>query len=208
MSRNARINIAIGQVFERLTVAEHIGAPKNRFRCRCACGNETVVQASQLHRGRVGSCGCKRVDTIRARGGRKTHGKWRHPLYATWSAMKARCGNPKSISYGNYGARGVRVCDRWLGADGFPNFLVDMGERPEGMSIDRIDGAKGYEPSNCRWATAAEQSRNARQVKLNEVSVCLMRHMRRRGARLNDIAHAFDVAPSTASLAINGRQWR
>lgn len=74
--------------------------------------------------------------------------------------MKARCGNPNNISWPDYGGRGVKVCIRWQGPSGFPNFLADMGEKPEGTSLDRINVNGNYEPSNCRWATRHEQAHN------------------------------------------------
>lgn len=71
--------------------------------------------------------------------------------------MKTRCGNPNSVSYPYYGGRGISICDRWLGEDGFSTFLADMGPRPEGTTLDRIDTDGNYEPDNCRWATSKQQ---------------------------------------------------
>jgi hypothetical protein len=80
-----------------------------------------------------------------------------------WKTMRARCNNPKSKGYAGYGARGIRICPEW---ESFEQFLADMGVRPDGMSIERIDNDKGYEPSNCKWATNAEQCRNRRSTHL------------------------------------------
>ena len=82
--------------------------------------------------------------------------------YECWSAMKQRCLNPRAVEYANYGGRGIRICERWVV---FVNFLADMGERPEGLQIDRIDNNGGYEPSNCRWTTSKENQRNRSNTK-------------------------------------------
>lgn len=92
----------------------------------------------------------------------RRYGQTSHPLYTTWMGMKQRCSNPRHKAYRYYGGRGIQICDRWLGEHGFANFLADMGERPEGHSIDRINNDGNYEPGNCRWATATIQGANKR----------------------------------------------
>lgn len=85
------------------------------------------------------------------------HGRWNTSTYRSWSGMKQRCDNPKSHAYNLYGGRGITYCDKW---EIFTGFLADMGERPEGKSLDRIDSNGDYTPDNCRWATQKEQTRN------------------------------------------------
>jgi hypothetical protein len=92
---------------------------------------------------------------------RPTHGMTGKPTWRSWREMLARCQNPNNDRYASYGGRGIKVCDRW---QLFENFLADMGERPDGTSLDRIDNDGNYEPSNCRWADAFEQQANTRQA--------------------------------------------
>jgi hypothetical protein len=89
---------------------------------------------------------------------RNINGRRKHPLYTAWAGMVNRCHNPNNSSYARYGARGIGVCDRWRYS--FDNFLADMGDRPDGMTLDRINPSGPYAPANCRWATLAEQRRN------------------------------------------------
>lgn len=94
------------------------------------------------------------------------HGHWNHALYKTWSNMISRCNNPLDQAYYNYGGRGISVCERWLDIN---CFIADMGKKPNGASIDRINNDGNYEPSNCGWANAEIQNRNRRYAKLNMI---------------------------------------
>jgi hypothetical protein len=153
-----------GQTFGQLTVvgrAQTSGSGKVRWSCSCACGGETVSTTSNLRGGLARSCGCSRAEHMPALAATNTtHGMTRTPTYRSWQAMIARCEYPCSPSYERYGAVGVKVCPEWRAS--FSRFLADMGERPEGKTLDRIKNERGYEPGNCRWATNHEQALNRR----------------------------------------------
>jgi hypothetical protein len=121
----------------------------------CECGNTTVVQTRYAIKGLTQSCGCLRCD------GKPNlkHGMHGTATYCSWHAMKRRCECPEDKDYPRYGAVGIRVTPQWFD---FANFFRDMGERRPGTTLDRIDGTKGYEPGNCRWATIREQNRNTK----------------------------------------------
>lgn len=133
----------------------------------CTCGNYFISIIDSVKRGSTRSCGCLN-DKARKETGKKkkTHGMSKTLAYSRWTRMKGRCYNTDNKDYPEYGGRGIKVCDRWLNS--FENFLEDMGECPEEMSLDRTDVNGDYEPSNCRWATDAEQAWNQRIYKSNK----------------------------------------
>lgn len=158
-----------GATFGRLTVIDSTNVPGSDGRaavlCRCECGVERLISKGHLAAGRIKSCGCLRAEMLASGlNSDEKHGHTtgkRSPTYYSWHKMKQRCYNPKQVGYKNYGGRGIVVCDRWR--DSFSAFLEDMGERPKGKTLDRIDPDGNYEPSNCRWASYSEQTQNRRK---------------------------------------------
>lgn len=155
-----------GQKFFRLTALHVAGKDKSgrkKWLCKCDCGNEKIVLSDNLCRGVTKSCGCwNKEQKVRLN---TTHGMSQMPIHSLWLKMIDRCLNPNNKAFNNYGGRGISVCERWLK---FENFFEDMGNRPEGKSLERIDNQKGYSKENCCWATDTEQARNKRNNHLIE----------------------------------------
>jgi len=144
-------NDLVGLRFERLLVLSFEGRDRGTrayWRCLCDCGEEKVVAGSSLTDRCSKSCGCLRREmaNVKNTSHEPLHGMWGEGVYVSWACMKCRCNWEGSSNYHLYGGRGIKVCERW---EEFRNFYEDMGDRPEGMTIDRIDSDGDYEPSNC-----------------------------------------------------------
>lgn len=154
-----RFNDRTGQRFGMLVALEHVGP--RMWRCRCDCGNETVVKGSNLMK--TVSCGCYRA---------KRKGMSTTRVFRAWYGMFERCAGKKP-KWQNYVDKGIKVCERW---QEFENFYADMGDPPEGYSLDRIDNAGDYCPENCRWADTFTQARNTdanRRITINGETKCM-----------------------------------
>lgn len=162
----------LNERFGRLTVIAKASGriPKRSYwLCRCDCGTESIKMGKYLRNGDTQSCGCAQTEYRAAghviHGGAKRKSSGRLSTeYVSWRDAKERCYNPNKRTFALYGGRGIRMCDRWR--DDFATFLADMGPKPAGMSLDRIDVNGNYEPSNCRWATQQQQCNNQRRNKV------------------------------------------
>lgn len=147
-----RLNLA-GTEFGRLTVVETDGSYK--WKCSCVCGAVVSVLTASLRSGNTKSCGC-----LRNEGPAVKHGKSNTSIYRIWVGILKRCLNKDDKACSFYGARGITVCERWLM---FENFLEDMGDKPVGKSLERVDNDGSYSKDNCRWATPKERANNTRR---------------------------------------------
>lgn len=185
-------NDLTGRRFERLLVirrVQNMGNANTKWLCKCDCGNESFVQGGALKDGRVRSCGCLHKETV------TKHGMHKSKTYSSWSAMKDRCTNHNKKVFKYYGGRGISYCKEW---ENFETFLSDMGDKPEGTSLDRIDNNLGYSPENCKWSTHKEQLRNTRATT----------YLKFRGVKksLQEWAEELEISSVTLKSRIN-RGW-
>jgi hypothetical protein len=166
--------------FGRLIAVRPTGEKRwrvNLWLCLCDCGKEHIAAVNSLKSGLVKSCGCLLRETAKKKA--TQHGGYGSLTYKSWDAMIQRCTNPNSTAFKNYGAKGVQVCKHWRQ---YKNFAKDMGDRPIGTSLDRVDPSGNYEPSNCRWATRITQARNKRTTTLTYEQAQQIREMYLQGA--------------------------
>lgn len=167
MTQRVRIDMAGKQYGALLCLAfSHLDRKKNaHWMFRCSCGKEKTANGYDVRKGAIVSCG--HIKATRGGVNQLRHGharrQSRSATYKCWNNMLARCYEPSSERYASYGGRGISVCARWR--ESFIYFLEDMGEKPEGLTIERTDVDGNYEPSNCRWATWEEQRQNTTRSK-------------------------------------------
>jgi len=195
----------IGKKFGRLTViciADRGKYIKTKWKCRCDCGNYVSILVTSLNSGNTKSCGCLHKDITRNLFTKHGHNKpkQRSLTYTTWDKMLQRCNNSNNNRYNHYGGRGIKICDRWQGKDGFVNFLADMGERlDKKYSIDRIDNNGDYCKENCRWITMKEQNRNCSR------NIILDFHGETKC--LEDFARQYSIHPEVLRYRICKAKW-
>lgn len=191
----------IGKRFGRLVVISRSNNTKNgksQWLCRCDCGEEKIINSSDLQSGNTKSCGClhkefaSKIGKLNKKHGHAKHGK-ESKTYKAWRGMLERCNNKNNIGYKYYGERKIIVCNRWSPDRGgsFKNFLEDMGKCPgKEYSIDRINNNKGYYKENCRWATNFQQHRNMRSnimIPFDKKFLCLKDYCKENNLSYNTI---------------------
>jgi hypothetical protein len=193
-----RAPVLTGQKIGKWTVGEAFKHPKRgerMYSCVCECGTTKDVKHVHLAAGKTKSCGCSWT----------THGMSYSKEYRIWDSMIRRCHNKNHHAYKSYGGRGIKVCDDWRTFDGF---FKDMGEKPKGMTLERINNDLGYSKENCAWATVAEQSRNRRSTKLDLEKVDQIKDLIKAGVTQSKIAEQFSVSRSNIGHIAQSSTWR
>lgn len=180
---------------KRPAISKELGT---HWLCRCVCGREKIMAGHRLSSGR-GKFMCD--DCFPKGAGGHSNGRSLSGTYNTWRGMRERCISEKHASYSWYGGRGISICDRWLGS--FINFVEDMGERPKGMSLDRINPDGNYEPENCRWATVKQQSTNTVRGAITDEQKSAIIEIYKIGVPARMIADAVGIARGTVSALVS-----
>lgn len=234
-----RIEVSVGDKYGSLTIISELpsrkrasGGTSRMFLCRCECGEEREVSFGNLRKGHTRSCGCSRaVPYSQERIGKARqaasfrdnyHGMKDSSEYGIWEGMKDRCYKPRTRGYKSYGGRGIAVCFGWRSS--FKSFFADIGERPSAShSIDRIDGDGNYScghcdeciangwPANCRWATRAEQRRNAKNVRMltfQGETMCMADWAKRKGMSKSALSARLGKMSVEYALREPVREWR
>jgi len=193
-----------GNKYNALTVIKPISRDSRRmvWLCQCDCSTFISVESSCIQRGNVKSCGCRNYDNVQI----AINPKEKHPLYSGWRAMKYRCNDPKHKSYSRYGARGIKVCPAWQ--SDFKQFLLDMGERPKGHTLDRINNNGDYTPENCRWVTHAENLQNSSNAQVSANKVRLIRLLHIAGMTRLELSARFLISYDCVRNMIAYRTWQ
>lgn len=196
-ANSRKVVIPIGYEFgDRVVIAE-LGQIRDNTRCfwlvRCRrCGTDAEMRGADIKRKpQCNECRKRRMAS---------------PTWRSWSSMRTRCLCVTANNYPKYGGRGIQICQRWL--DSYEAFLADMGPRPEGTTLDRIDNSKGYESGNCRWATPTQQTRNRSNTKLTPMLARAIRLMSELGYSQTFVGRRFRVAPSLVCQIKQGKIWR
>ncbi|MDE1918965.1 MAG: hypothetical protein KGH96_23200 [Sphingomonadales bacterium] len=210
-----------GKKFGRLLAVEMVreGGKDARVRCLCDCGNLITVLAYNFKNGNTKSCGCysheSRVAKGKALGAAFGKASLRHghtaggrdsKTYVSWSDAKKRCYNPANKRYAEYGGRGIGMCEEWRGS--FDAFLRDMGEVPQGFTLERIDVNRSYEPGNCAWVPKEEQPRNTRANVATWESVREIRFKHAAGHDKKALASAYGMSVSNVKMIVSGATWK
>ena len=170
---------------------------------RCKCGTEKWVNWQNVKQGKSFSCGCRRAEVSSKLN--LTHGMTKSKTYKIWSGMKRRCNNPNEKYYPHYGGRGIKVDPAWEAS--FLQFLADMGECPDGHSIERIDVNKGYSKDNCKWIPESEQPRNTRKSKLTMSDAMQIKALVAAGGHAPSIAKQYGVDRTMVNKIVRGESW-
>ena len=194
----------VGETFGRWRVIKKMEKPY--WFCECQYGVQRRVSEYSLLDSRSKSCGCLQ----RAEHSKRLtkHGLSKSPTYKIWTAIKQRCNNPKDKGFKNYGGRGISVCERW---NSFENFIEDMGEIQEGLSIERKDNNKGYSLENCIWASRLVQNRNTRRnrnITYHGKEKCLSDWAQTLGVNKETLTYRLNNYPIEKAFTFGKRDWK